>query len=138
MDQGAEDVDGAAVEAFAADQDLGPVGGLVGAGELPAAGSEVAQIQPPAARVAAGRLRTLDAQTIAAFSARLRDQVDLDTLTGELLAVVDQIMQPTQASLWLRSGACPRQPAYWWPTNTSTGPEGLPVRSIPGARGNQV
>jgi hypothetical protein len=44
------------------------------------------------------------AQTIAAFSARLRDQVDLDTLTGELLAVVDQIMQPTQASLWLRSG----------------------------------
>jgi hypothetical protein len=31
------------------------------------------------------------------------DQVDLDTLTGELLAVVDQTMQPSQASLWLRS-----------------------------------
>jgi hypothetical protein len=42
------------------------------------------------------------AQTIAAFSARLRQQVDLDTLTAELLAVVDQTMQPTQASLWLR------------------------------------
>jgi hypothetical protein len=42
------------------------------------------------------------AQTIAAFSHRLRDQVDLDTLTGELLAVVDQTIQPTQASLWLR------------------------------------
>jgi hypothetical protein len=42
------------------------------------------------------------AQTIAAFSTRLRDQVDLDTLTAELLAVVDQTMQPTQASLWLR------------------------------------
>jgi hypothetical protein len=42
------------------------------------------------------------AQTIAAFSARLRQQVDLDTLTVELLAVVDQTMQPTQASLWLR------------------------------------
>ena len=42
------------------------------------------------------------AQTIAAFSARLRDQVDLITLTGELLAAVDQTMQPTQASLWLR------------------------------------
>jgi hypothetical protein len=40
-------------------------------------------------------------QTIAAFSARLREQVDLDTLTGELLAVADQTMQPTQASLWL-------------------------------------
>jgi hypothetical protein len=42
------------------------------------------------------------AQTIQAFSARLRDQLDLDTLTTELLAVVDQTMQPTQASLWLR------------------------------------
>jgi hypothetical protein len=42
------------------------------------------------------------AQTIQAFSARLRQQVDLGTLTAELLAVVDQTMQPTQASLWLR------------------------------------
>jgi hypothetical protein len=42
------------------------------------------------------------AQTIQAFSARLRQQVDLDTLTAELLAVVDQTMQPTQVSLWLR------------------------------------
>jgi hypothetical protein len=42
------------------------------------------------------------AQTIAAFSARLRDQVDLATLTSEVLAVVDQTMQPTRASLWLR------------------------------------
>jgi hypothetical protein len=39
---------------------------------------------------------------IETFSARLRDQVDLDTLRGELLAVVDQTMQPTRASLWLR------------------------------------
>ena len=44
------------------------------------------------------------AQTIAAFSDRLRQQVDLDSLSAELLAVVDQTMQPTQASLWLRSG----------------------------------
>lgn len=29
------------------------------------------------------------AQTVDAFSVRLRDQIDLDTLTGELLAVVD-------------------------------------------------
>ena len=42
------------------------------------------------------------AQTIQAFSARLRQQVDLDTLTAELLAVVDQTMQPTRVSLWLR------------------------------------
>ena len=42
------------------------------------------------------------ARTIEAFSARLRDEVDLDTLSTELLAVVDQTMQPTLASLWLR------------------------------------
>jgi hypothetical protein len=42
------------------------------------------------------------ARTIAAFSARLREEVDLDTLTAELLAVVDQTVQPTRASLWLR------------------------------------
>jgi hypothetical protein len=42
------------------------------------------------------------AATIEAFSGRLHEQVDLDTLTAELLAVVDQTMQPTRASLWLR------------------------------------
>jgi hypothetical protein len=42
-------------------------------------------------------------KTIQAFSARLRQEVDLDTLSAELLAVVDQTMQPTQASLWLRA-----------------------------------
>ena len=44
------------------------------------------------------------ARTVEAFSARLRDQVDLATLSSELLAVVDQTMQPTRASLWLRPG----------------------------------
>jgi hypothetical protein len=47
------------------------------------------------------------AQTIEAFSARLRDQIDLDTLSAELLATVDQTMQPTTASLWLRPSAKP-------------------------------
>jgi hypothetical protein len=46
------------------------------------------------------------ARTIDAFSARLRDEVDLAALSGELLAVVEQTMQPTVASLWLR-------PATW-------------------------
>jgi hypothetical protein len=44
------------------------------------------------------------AQTIEAFGGRLRQQVDLDSLSAELLAVVDQTMQPTRASLWLRYG----------------------------------
>jgi hypothetical protein len=47
------------------------------------------------------------AQTIEAFSARLRDEVDLDTLSAEVLAVVDQTMQPTTASLWLRQQVKP-------------------------------
>jgi hypothetical protein len=42
------------------------------------------------------------ARTVDAFAARLREQVDLDALSAELLAVVDQTMQPTMASLWLR------------------------------------
>jgi hypothetical protein len=44
------------------------------------------------------------ARTVEAFAVRLRDQVDLDALRAELLAVVDQTVQPTQASLWLRGG----------------------------------
>jgi hypothetical protein len=42
------------------------------------------------------------AQTIEAFSTRLRDQADLDTRSAEVLGVVDQTMQPTTATLWLR------------------------------------
>jgi hypothetical protein len=42
------------------------------------------------------------ARTVEAFSAQLRDEVDLEVLSAELLMVVDQTMQPTQASLWLR------------------------------------
>jgi len=45
------------------------------------------------------------AKTIEAFSIRLRDQVDLDTLSAELLAAVNQTMQPASASLWLRPSA---------------------------------
>jgi hypothetical protein len=42
------------------------------------------------------------ARTVDAFAVRLRDQVDLDALSAELLAVVDQTVEPTKASLWLR------------------------------------
>jgi hypothetical protein len=45
------------------------------------------------------------ARTVDDFATRLRDQVDLDALHGELLGVVQQTMQPTRASLWLRAPA---------------------------------
>jgi hypothetical protein len=51
------------------------------------------------------RRRYNAAKTIQAFSTRLRGQIDLDTLTTELLAVVDQTTEPAQVSLWLRPAA---------------------------------
>lgn len=47
--------------------------------------------------------RKYDAQkTLQAFSARLRKEMDLQTLTGDVLGVVQETLQPAQVSLWLR------------------------------------
>jgi hypothetical protein len=45
------------------------------------------------------------AHTIEAFSARLRDQVELDSLSTELRSTVSETMQPAHVSLWLRPEA---------------------------------
>src|SRR6266851_6538631 len=42
------------------------------------------------------------AKTLAAFSATLRQEVDLTQLSEQLLAVVLETMQPAYVSLWLR------------------------------------
>ena len=44
------------------------------------------------------------ALTLAAFNARMRDEVDVDKLTAELVGVVEQTMQSARASLWLLAG----------------------------------
>jgi hypothetical protein len=50
------------------------------------------------------------ARTLAAFSATLRNEVDLSQLSEQLVAVVQETMQPASVSLWLRTPCQERNP----------------------------
>jgi hypothetical protein len=97
---------------------LGYAAAVLGLGRLLPRGSSLVVAAATLAAVAAfaplrGRVQGLvdrrfnrrrydAARTVEGFAASLRNQVDLDALHGELLAVVDQTVQPTRASLWFR------------------------------------
>ena len=67
------------------------------------------------------------ARTLAAFSATLRNEVNLDQLREELVVAVQETMQPSHVSLWLRPTKPDRgQQENWISTPPAHTKEGIP------------
>jgi len=62
-------------------------------------------------------------QTVAAFAARLRDAVDLDTVRADLLAVVNRAIEPAHISVWT-AGDEPGPPTWPCPSAGSSSRQG--------------
>ena len=50
-------------------------------------------------------------RTVEGFSARLRNEIDLDSLCNDLVNTVTYTMQPTQVSIWLRTSGAGTMPS---------------------------
>ena len=90
---------------------------FTGSNELAVAGSTLlvfSLFQPVRRRVQAlvdrrfNRSRYDAQEAVAAFTERLRDEVDLNTLQESLLTIVDATLEPTTSGLWLREAKADR------------------------------
>jgi serine phosphatase RsbU (regulator of sigma subunit) len=70
------------------------------------------------------------AKTLEVFSSRVRDEIDLDTVAGELLVAAEETMQPARMALWLRpsDGAAEEDQGAASPPNRPGRTEVVPVR----------
>jgi serine phosphatase RsbU (regulator of sigma subunit) len=70
------------------------------------------------------------AKTLEVFGSRVRDEIDLDTVAGELLVAAEETMQPARMALWLRpgDGAAEEDQGAAPPPDRSPRAEVVPIR----------